>query len=584
MKKRRLIAVLFLLAAMTACKNNNNENIESVTVSITAEEPAPEITTEQTEKGLHGLGDYTEATVSEKIYEPVIIQGTEYNSGNNIWLDMELKYDDGSYWDITDTDVENLNSFDNVNLFIYNSGSRDLHFLDNCKTITSLNIYDFGGDAEEYLEALRKLPLEYLYINALNEAYSLAQAEKLQGHMPFCNVNYCTPSDFKIDMVNGPDKSVIDTMNRIGKVRCTIENSGNNSLDFLNECRTISELQLNNFTGEMSNYIDLIKQLALEKLTVNAVNFSEVDSALLMKEMPYCEITYAQGGDVSFTTSKRNDSCFFVKPTLGFGYDYSTWGDAERWQTWNEHLCMRLCNFTKEEVTAESLRIYHNNNDIWEPVKFKNGEDILPLDITLEPEHFPNNGYIDFRDYNYILSDDDMDYSLLENGRYKAVVKFNDAEYEMEFFVTGKEDALDFLTPEQAEVLRKGNRIIGEYFACSNYLPEEFDKETKTFEDFYNEYLSALTYEYAYELAVDNYFIHPDGSWWENIGGDRGSDITYEGGVFLPVFSDDSTVILKSVNIYAHGDIPFEIWYDEYNFRMVKTEDGWKLDSARIGY
>ncbi|MGN1102349.1 MAG: hypothetical protein ACI4RG_09165, partial [Huintestinicola sp.] len=207
-----------------------------------------------------------------------------------------------------------------------------------------------------------------------------------------------------------------------------------------------------------------------------------------------------------------------------------------------------------------------------------------PLDMALEPEDFPDDGYVDCFDYNYILSDNDMDYSVLSDGRYKAVVNVNNTEYEMEFFVTGKENALDFLTPEQAEALRKGNRTIGEYFACSHYLPEDFDKETKTFEDFYNEYLSALTYEYAYELAVDNYYINHDGSWWESIGGDRGSNITYGGGIFLPVFSDDFTVIIKSVNIYSHGDIPFEIWYDEYNFRMVKTENGWKLDSARIAY
>ena len=61
--RKNIIIIFAVLMLFTACKNNDNENIESVTVSFTAEEPAPEITTEQTEKELHGLGDYTETEV-----------------------------------------------------------------------------------------------------------------------------------------------------------------------------------------------------------------------------------------------------------------------------------------------------------------------------------------------------------------------------------------------------------------------------------------------------------------------------------------------------------------------------------------
>ena len=64
MKKKLIFAALAAIVALTACQANKDENKESVTVSITAEErlePAPE----ETESTLHGIGDYTETTAEQ---------------------------------------------------------------------------------------------------------------------------------------------------------------------------------------------------------------------------------------------------------------------------------------------------------------------------------------------------------------------------------------------------------------------------------------------------------------------------------------------------------------------------------------
>lgn len=64
MKKKLIFAALAAIIALTACQANKDENKESVTVSITAEErlePAPA----ETESTLHGIGDYTETTIEQ---------------------------------------------------------------------------------------------------------------------------------------------------------------------------------------------------------------------------------------------------------------------------------------------------------------------------------------------------------------------------------------------------------------------------------------------------------------------------------------------------------------------------------------
>lgn len=64
MKKKLIFAALAAIIALTACQANKDENTQSVTVSITAEEglePAPA----KTENTLHGFGDYTETTIEQ---------------------------------------------------------------------------------------------------------------------------------------------------------------------------------------------------------------------------------------------------------------------------------------------------------------------------------------------------------------------------------------------------------------------------------------------------------------------------------------------------------------------------------------
>ena len=111
---------------------------------------------------------------------------------------------------------------------------------------------------------------------------------------------------------------------------------------------------------------------------------------------------------------------------------------------------------------------------------------------------------------------------------------------------------------------------------------EEFDAKTKTFEDFWAEYLTPFTYECALLRGYEASLIDRNGVWNEYIGGDRGSNVTYWGSISEPFYSDDEQVIIKETDIYYHTDDPYGISYVERNLRLVNTENGWKVDILQL--
>ena len=65
---------------------------------------------------------------------------------------------------------------------------------------------------------------------------------------------------------------------------------------------------------------------------------------------------------------------------------------------------------------------------------------------------------------------------------------------------------------------------------------------------------------------------------------DRGFDISHFDDSFLPVYSSDDEVVFQNIVTHAHEDNPYFVWFESLNYRMIKTDDGWKFDIFQFWY
>lgn len=297
---------------------------------------------------------------------------------------------------------------------------------------------------------------------------------------------------------------------------------------------------------------------------------------------------------------------FFVQPVIEQYDEYDQW-HLEDWECrdgevmreyhydgeWNygKELIFAFSNYTDDPVTVDSIQIFDYETS--KPVNFTNGSDSLNIDFTVQPLHKTD----------YLLQIEDFDYTACESGIYTAVANFGFERYSMEFFIDnsevheetlptmfipewvddpdnwyGKENtgiAPTFLTEEQQEVFAKACARMYEFFWYDAYLPAEY-ANTHTVDDFAGLLSDVFTEEYVKMLARERY-IDDDGNLVPYNGGGRGSDITYYDHCFLPVLADEYQVTFKATVIHCHSDNPYEIWFDEKDYHMVNTADGWRV-------
>lgn len=299
---------------------------------------------------------------------------------------------------------------------------------------------------------------------------------------------------------------------------------------------------------------------------------------------------------------------FFVQPIIEQYDEYDDWSLAE-WQPrdtdvlygechydrewdYRKELIFAFSNYNEYPVTIESIKILNCGQD-YKPVSFTNGSDTLNINFTVQPGHKTD----------YILRAEDFDYSACESGIYRAIVKEENDQYDMEFFIDnseiyeetfpllmmpdwvedpetwiGRENvgiAPTFLTEEQQEIFAKACARMYEFFWYDAYLSEEY-VSTHTVDDFVGLFTDVFTEEYARRLIKERY-LDENGNLQAYYGGGRGSDITYEGHCFLPVSADEDQITFKAVVIHAHSDVPYKVWFEELEYHMVNTEDGWRV-------
>lgn len=268
---------------------------------------------------------------------------------------------------------------------------------------------------------------------------------------------------------------------------------------------------------------------------------------------------------------------------------------SDEWK-YRKELVFVFSNYTDEPVTVDSIQIISESDDA--PVSFADGSNVLDIDFTIQPGHKTD----------YLLRSEDFDYSACGSGIYNAVVNVGLEGYGREFFIDNSElyeetfssifipDGVDapenwwgskyiataptFLTEEQQKIFAKAHARMIEFFWCDSYLPEDY-AEAHTADDFIGLFTDVFTEDHARQLSQGLY-INDDGTLRKFVAGGRGSNLFYHGHCFLPVSSDDEQVTFKAVVTYCHSDNPYEVWFEEKDYRMVNTENGWRVDKFTV--
>ncbi len=231
------------------------------------------------------------------------------------------------------------------------------------------------------------------------------------------------------------------------------------------------------------------------------------------------------------------------------------------WQ-YAKELIFVFSNYTNEPVTIDSINIVNDAEDTL--VSFTDGSLFLDINLTVQPMHKTD----------YILRAEDFDYSACESGIYNAVANVGLEGYGRKFFINNCEYAPTFLTEEQQEIFAKADGVMTDWFWTDTWIPPEYT-DTHTTDDSLTMLYEVFTEEYANELAAE--YIDENGN-LRNIDRGRESDISYCDHCFLPVYSDENEVLFQNIVTHAHEDNPYFIWFETLNYRMVKTENGWRVD------
>jgi len=299
---------------------------------------------------------------------------------------------------------------------------------------------------------------------------------------------------------------------------------------------------------------------------------------------------------------------YFIQPEIRQYDEYDDWHLAD-WECrdtdvkheyhydseWNytKELVFVFSNYTDEPITVDSIQI---NKDDGEVMKFANGETALDIDFTVQPMHKTD----------YLLKAEDFDYAACESGIYHTAASFGQESYGGTFFIDNSElhgetlkaifipEGVDpenwygkehtgiapvFLTEDQQVIFAKACARMYEFFWFDGYLPEDYAKE-HTADDFIGLFTDVFTEDFVRQLSQGRY-IDENGELIAANGG-RGGDISYFDRCFFPVSSDDEQVTFKAVVVHCHGDNPYEIWFDEKNYRMINTENGWRVDLFEV--
>lgn len=461
---------------------------------------------------------------------------------------------------------------------IHNCGSKRPDFLKD-SGIGTLILYDFTGQAADYEELLGSLEqLDYLYI--YTDVCSEEDRELFLSYKP--DLRVFIYSDEPVVYIGGEYIPVTD-----GLLFLEGDVTAAEDLENIAHYGGIRDISLYDFKGDEDTLAQIVSRMPLlESVTVYTSSFSYEASEKLMHANSNCAVAYC---DMTGTAEVSRES----------GFEFYVYPFVEPFnepEVLARELKAFFSNYTDDPQTVDGLKIYRENNDEWEQMSFTDGSDYLPIGLEISPHTVAEYGYYES---DWSLTEDMFAFTSAAPGRYKAVFTMSGEEKEMEFvignltfydaegagYISGAADHLDFLDDEQKSAFNEAYAsIVYLEFGFIRDINEEEYVSSHTADDYINDFLGGLTYDYAYQTARDNMIIDENGDLLRVRSGDRGSKIDNAGACFVPVYMNENEVMLKNINVCWHGDSPYRVRYDEYNYHMVKTADGWKFDVFQIWY
>lgn len=384
-----------------------------------------------------------------------------------------------------------------------------------------------------------------------------------------------------IDMQQDPSADRIDLSDIYGVY---IDNCGSASLDFL-KGTSVRAVEIHGFTGAVADYDEVFSQMPkLKTLRINTLSYSSGEAEQFMIKNPSVEFSYApdvENEDYSFNITAENIAAYAQNPVI----DPYTEGSSA-----NE-FTVGFTNLTPELQRVNFMRLYfenYENNYEWEPVIFADEKDYVTVGIDLTESIEAE--YYGFWDATWTMPAGLFDYRSAAPGRYKAVFTASGGEAETEFIIDNliriseppmysRAENISFLDDEQKQAFDNAlwamDNITGEYLSKS-YV------QSHTASDLINEYYPGLTYDYAYSLAALSGFIDESGQLHENFN-HREYLSGSIGTCFVPIYIKEDEVLFRNINMcWLSG--PSNVWYREYNYHMIKTDEGWKFDVFQLWY
>ncbi|MDE6593080.1 MAG: hypothetical protein K2K57_08465 [Oscillospiraceae bacterium] len=450
------------------------------------------------------------------------------------------------------------------NLYLENVGSRDLSFLEKYH-FGGLTLERYSGNADFSLMDFKELVLDDYRGGDMTSVFNITSKKTSD------------PDWLRFTNYNGNEN--LSFLSHMDNITCLRFNYFDERTDFgfISDCPNIVSLFLKNERIDADNLAEVLKKSNIKNLGITVEEYSSEDAEFLMRTAHEYDSAVYYGNDDEPWDSRRdlqNHVFFFTNLFV----DTEAAADWEDWdcrsnahQIWKYHgsLINSFSNYTEEMQQINSVEILKNVKGTYTPIPFADGSLVYEIDFAL--------GAGESSDFE--ITEEMFPFSKCKPGVYKIVFNSDSQRFEQPFAICSSD--ISFLTDEQQELLDKGCEITAQYFGCSTYMSQEY-ADTHTAEEFLENLYPAYTREYAYSKSLGTY-IDKNGK-LQAAFGDRGGDISVWDHFFMSLYSDEKEVLFKNFVIHGHTDDPYFIWFEEFTYHMVKTDEGWRFDKFQLWY
>lgn len=541
-KKFLFGAVLTAAVCLTACSKGGNEFAE--TISETASESvsaAEQTTAAETETEMQDTEEAAETTAKDEK-----VSTEEYFSSRGFALSERYPNSPGTYEITLDMNDHRdaPNPFEGMDEYylkqiryftLLNVDGCDLDFISQFH-IYDITIKDYSGSTD-----LSKIPCSIDFDNYMGGDLSTVECSEFSYNICFENysgeysLNGLPKNDVRYfffeNFGDGVDLSFISEYPSVTNIR--LEGSSTKDIDFnfIKDCKSLNSVVIKGKSIDAEAWAELLKNSSIKSLYAEVEEYSSDEADMLMKAAPTRSISYNLDDtpwQLGIYDTPTEGVVFYANLCVSKKSEKKQWecktsyAQAYYPKTWGYRgsLVCTFTNFTEEKQKINSVKIFRDKNGILTEMPFADGGTSLEIDFEAEP-----NANSDFD-----ITEEMFPFSKCETGIYKVVFDRNGEQLEQQFVINNEDE--DFLTEEQQSA--------------------------------YNEALSEA------QTVLQN--------------SNRGSDISVQDNFFMPIYSDENEILFKNFVIHGHEDYPYYIWFEEINYHMIKTDEGWRFDKFNLWY